>query len=151
MAVQLSKYRGRAAHVGRSSRQNSAWDTPIEAIYETVQGNVTKSQYLAARQRASTKERFSMVLGNLTDSVFTRRSCSCGGDIRYGKDGKAVCTNPSCSTIFNDGGNTDGLIKVTKFYSHSNRTDISVDRCVKPRNGSPGRSHLGKILKASKA
>jgi hypothetical protein len=54
-----------------------------------------------------------MFLGDPIGGFYTRRACSCGGEIEFDKD-KAVCKN--CSTVFNDGGNTDGMVISTKVF-----------------------------------
>ena len=121
MAAKKSRFRGRTARITRSSRQDSNWDSEPEVIYSTSQGAMTRRQYLAARQRSDVKSQFSMYLGEAKDTVYSRRDCTCGGRILYLPDGKAVCQNPHCSTVFNDGGNTEdeegnSLVRVTRIF-----------------------------------
>ena len=124
MAAKRSRFRGRTARITRSSRQDSNWDSEPEAIYSTSQGAMTRRQYLAARQRSDVKSQFSMYLGEAKDTVYSRRDCTCGGRILYLPDGKAVCQNPHCSTVFNDGGNTEGLVQVTRIFGDGHHEAI---------------------------
>jgi len=83
---------------------------------------MTASEYLSRKQLCGDpKERFSMYLGKPLKSVYSQRSCACGGMIKQLNDGKAVCSNPHCSVVFNDGGNTEGLVLIEKIYSDGKR------------------------------
>jgi hypothetical protein len=90
---------------------------------------MTRQEYFVRKQRiADPKQQFSMYLGPTKGSRFARRTCSCGGRIAFFPDGRAICSNPKCSTVFNDGGqliagdNKDlglgsGKVNVTYYYS----------------------------------
>lgn len=117
-----TRFSGRAAHVTRSHRQDCLYDTEIEALYNSSEGKISRREYLSRRQKADIKAQFSMYLGDPVDSRFSRRTCACGSNIKFLPDGKAVCSNSHCSTVFNDGGNTfddeeRSLIKFTHIYA----------------------------------
>jgi hypothetical protein len=113
-----SRFQGRTAHATRSARQDCFWDADIAALHDTSEGIMTRQEYLIRKQRiADPKQQFSMYLGPTKGSRFARRACSCGGRIAVWPDGRAVCDNPKCSTVFNDGGNTEGFVQVTYHYS----------------------------------
>lgn len=129
-----SRFPGRTAHSTRSARQDSSWDSDIAALHDTSEGVMTRREYLAKKQRtADPKRQFSMYLGPKRGSRFSRQTCSCGGRIAVWPDGRAVCNNPKCSTVFNDGGqlsdNEDGglgsgNIATTYHYSDGSKKEV---------------------------
>lgn len=131
VAPRRSKFKGRLAHVSRSSRECSRWDTPVEAVFVGSLGDLTSAEYLAKAQNLDPKERFSAFRGDLKCYAYSQRSCTCGGRIEINRAGKAVCS--LCQTIFNDGGNTydkDGnsLVKTVKKYSDHRPDDIIIKK-----------------------
>jgi hypothetical protein len=119
---------GRMARAEPSSRKGQYYDSNIEAVFHTDLGDITAREYRAKLDRKDSVERFSFVRkNNLVDSKFSRKSCTCGGKINIQADGKAICNNSSCSTVFNDGGNIEGMIQVNEKYD-SGRIEVRTNK-----------------------
>jgi hypothetical protein len=143
---------GRTARPEASSRKGQFYDSDINAVFHTDLGDLTARDYRAKLNRMESTERFSMVRQNdLVDSVFSRRSCVCGGKVNILSDGKAVCGNPSCSTVFNDGGNIEGMVQVTDIYDSGKKDSKILNSKWVPRKGEHGHSHLNKFVAECKA
>ena len=142
---------GRKARADPSSRKGQFYDSEIEHVFDTSFGEITKRDFMSKLSKCDPKTRFSTVLINLTDSKFSRKSCVCGGKIQILGDGRAVCNNPHCSTVFNDGGNTEGMLKITDQYDSGKMDEFVVRDAWVPRKGEHGHSHLNKFIKAYKA
>lgn len=127
------------------------YDSEIEPIFDTSFGELTKRRFLSKLSKCDSKTQFTTVLIGLKGSKFSRKSCVCGGEILVQGDGRAVCTNPHCSTVFNDGGNTDGMLKITDYYDSGKKEERVVDGDWVPRKGEHGHSHLNKFVKSCKA
>jgi hypothetical protein len=136
MAAKLSKYRGRSAHSTRSSRQGASWDSTHQAVYDTPKGRITKTQYFNIRQRTAEGKGVpsKLALGDKVDTVYTHRECICGGVIQHLPDEKAVCSNPHCSTVFNDGGNTEGMVRATLIFGDGHRENAPPPKKMFDRN-----------------
>jgi hypothetical protein len=106
---------GRRARAEPSSRDEQFFDTPIEPIFNTSEGPLTRREYFKKKQLADPSIQFSMYLGPITDSIYSRRRCTCGGEILF-KDNVAFCQNPKCATAFNIGGNTKNMLQITRIY-----------------------------------
>lgn len=140
-----SRTPGRSAHSTRSARNSCRWDSEIEPLFDTSEGVMTRKQYLARKQRADPKAQFSMYLGPPKDMRYSRRTCACGGEIKFTPDGlKAVCSNPRCSTVFNDGGNTEGMVLTTHIYPDGRKEAAPPPKKMWDRN-------TNKFFKAIKA
>jgi hypothetical protein len=142
---------GRKARAEPSSRMGQFYDSEIEPIFDTTFGKLTKRGFMSKLNKCDSKTKFSTVLIKLTDSKFSRKSCVCGGKIQILGDGRAVCNNPHCSTIFNDGGNTEGMLKITENYDSGKKEEFVVRVAWVPRKGEHGHSHLNKFIKACRA
>jgi hypothetical protein len=144
-----ARLHGRKARAEPSSRKGQYYDSPIEPVFSTSLGNLTECDYRAKLDRMDPVKRFSMVRNNdLVDSKFSRKSCVCGGKIKIQSDGKAICNNPHCSTVFNDGGNTEGMIQVTDHYD-SGKTEVTIHVDPPPRN--PDKDFMRGMHKFQKA
>jgi hypothetical protein len=107
------------------------------------------SEFRSKFNNSDSETRFSMVKLYYDGSRFSRKSCVCGGKIEICRDGRAVCE--LCNTVFNDGGNTEGLIKVTNHYSDGTKEELEPKTAWEPRKGEHGHSHLNKFIKACRA
>ena len=107
------------------------------------------SKFRSKFNNSSPESRFSMVKLKLYGSRFSRKSCICGGKIEIKGDGRACCN--LCNVVFNDGGNTDGLVKVTHFNSDGTKEEI-IPRAPPPKNHSKDSMRgMHKFLKACRA
>jgi hypothetical protein len=117
------RLQGRTARPEASSRKGRFWDTEIEPVFEGPNGNFTAKDFYSQFGNASKLNR-----GEAKATRFGRRSCACGGKIDIHADGKAICNNPHCSTVFNDGGNTEGMIQVTDIYDSGKKEVLVLER-----------------------
>lgn len=126
---------GRKARAEPSSRMGQFYDSPIERVFSTSLGELTLSDFKRRLDSFNPEARFNVVKGKKPLCMrFSRKSCACGGHIQIHGDGRAVCTNPQCSTVFNDGGNIDGFLKVTNHYSDGRNTDAPPPRKMYDRS-----------------
>lgn len=125
-----SKSQGRPGRVGRSSNVGRFWDSQVEPIFETTEGKIPLSVFRERFNTSNPKTRFSMVKIKQDGSLFSRKSCICGGNITIQSDGKAVCDH--CKTVFNDGGNTDGMLVITRHYSDGRSNDVVMPKTKPP-------------------
>ena len=141
-----------------SGQPGRSWDGEIEPVYSTSVGVMTKAQYLGRKQRVRDPAiRFDMFLGDPVDCAYPRRSCLCGGKIEMIR-GKAVCQNPHCSTIFNDGGNTTQILEngeeasmvVTTRVFDDGHKEVSHPAIYNPRKTKDGYSHLRRFISSCK-
>lgn len=141
---------GRAARATRSSRSGSRWDGEIEPVYSGINGDedLTPRQIMQKKQRLDPVRRFDFCEGHPKCMVYTIRSCVCGGEIHFLPDNRAVCNK--CQTVFNDGGNTDGLVIATSIFSDGRKETTISNRQWSPRKGEHGHSHINKFIKACK-
>lgn len=147
----IDRPHGRKARAEPSSRMGQFYDSNVEAVFDTTLGELTKRGFMSKLNKCDSKTRFSTVLINLADSKFSRKSCVCGGEIHIIRDGRAVCNNPHCSTVFNDGGNTEGMLKITEQYDSGKKEEYVIRSAWSPRKGEHGHSHLNKFIKACRA
>jgi len=124
---------GRTARPEASSRKGQFYDSEIEQVFDTSFGELTKRHFMSKLNQCDPKTRFSTVIIDLADSKFSRKSCVCGGQIQILRDGRAVCDNPHCSTVFNDGGNTEGMLKITDKYDSGKIVEV-IPRAPPPKN-----------------
>lgn len=116
--------RGRTARPEASSRKGQFYDSPIEPVYKTTLGELTVLDFKRKLNTLDLETKFSAVKEKPSCMRFSRKSCACGGKIHMNGDGRAVCTNPQCSTVFNDGGNIEGMLKVTNHYSDGRTVEV---------------------------
>jgi len=135
--------------IGSSSKVGQSYDSEIEGVYEGSLGELTDREFKAKFSNSDHSTRFAMDKGIPKCMRFRRTSCACGGKILIESDGKAVCD--LCKTIFNDGGNVEGLRKVTSIYSDGRKEEAVLDHSWEPRKGEHGHSHLNKFIKACRA
>lgn len=119
---------GRMARPEASSRKGQFYDSPIEPVYNTTLGELSVLDFKKKLNTLDSETKFSSVKETPSCMRFSRKSCACGGKIQTHGDGRAVCNNPQCSTVFNDGGNTTdehgkSLLKVTIHYSDGRITE----------------------------
>jgi len=115
--MSVHRPQGRKARAEPSSRKGQFYDSPIEPVYKTTLGELTVLDFRKKLNTLDSETKFSTVKEKPSCMRFSRKSCACGGKIQIHGDGRAVCTNPNCSTVFNDGGNIEGMLKVTNHYS----------------------------------
>lgn len=116
-----------------SSGKGQYYDSPIEPVYKTTVGELTVLDFKKKLSTLDSETKFSTVKEKPSCMRFSRKSCSCGGQIYIHGDGRAFCNNPDCSTVFNDGGNIldeDGnpLLRVTNRYSDGRITEAPPPR-----------------------
>lgn len=142
---------GRKARAEPSSRKGQFYDSPIEPVYKTTIGELTAIDFKKKLHTLDSETKFSTVKEKPSCMRFSRKSCACGGQIRTHGDGRAVCSNPSCSTVFNDGGNIEGFLKVTNHYSDGRIAEI-IPRAPPPKNhDNDSMRGMHRFLKACRA
>ncbi len=127
-----SRFSGRFAHEGRSANMSRFYDTQVEPIFETTEGKMPLSEFRERFNNSDSKTQFSMAKIKQDGSLFSRKSCVCGGHITIQSDDKAVCDR--CKTVFNDGGNIEGLLIVTRHYSDGRPNEVVMPKIKPPPN-----------------
>ncbi len=111
-----------------SSRKGQYYDSPIEKVYKTTLGELTILDFRQKLNNLDSETKFSTVKEKPSCMRFSRKSCTCGWEIQTRRDGRAVCNNPNCSTVFNDGGNIEGMLKVTNHFSDGRTIEVVNER-----------------------
>jgi len=95
----LSRFRGRSAHVTRSTTVGTSWDTEIEPVYERHGNRYTAAQHY--RRFGGSK----LAKWNSPGTQYVHRT-HCDQPIRIDSNGFAFCS--VCNKVFNSGEPSDG-------------------------------------------
>lgn len=128
----MQSRQGRPARAERSSRAKQFYDSEIEPVFDSDLGELTAREFKSKFSNSPKSVQFYSSKGNPKTTRFGRKSCACGGPIQYHADGRAVCGH--CNTVFNDGGNIDGLLKITYKYDDKRPDVIKIPSAPPPKN-----------------